>query len=114
MTSTKKKRVARKAVVSPSIEPVHGWFGLTYANYLVLSRAVLQSMPLEWQEKFVKLLGEANAACRRAGIPAPHGYRVQPVDVAGRYAKDEILHYKRAPNLFTAVEHAVLPSGQRF
>jgi len=39
-TKTKKKRGARAShvVTSPSIEPVHGWFGLTYANYLVLPR----------------------------------------------------------------------------
>lgn len=37
---------------------VHDWFSLTYANYLVMPRAVLQSMPLEWQARFVKCLLE--------------------------------------------------------
>ena len=93
-------------VVSASAEPVHAWFGLTYANYLVLPRAVLQSMPAEWQEKFVKLLEEAGDVCRRAEVPSPHGYRVQPVDAAGRYARDEVPHYRHAPKLFTEVtEH---------
>ena len=82
-------------------EPVHRWFGLTYANYLVLPRAVLQSMPAEWQEKFVKLLEEADAACERAKVPSPHGYHVQPVNGKGRYATDVVPHYRHAPNLFT-------------
>lgn len=38
--------------------PIHGWFELTYASYLVLPRVLLQEMPLEWQEKMVKLLEE--------------------------------------------------------
>lgn len=37
---------------------IHTWFGLSYANYLVVPRSVLQSMPLEWQERFVKALRE--------------------------------------------------------
>jgi hypothetical protein len=43
-------------------EPVHLWFGLTYANYLVLPRSVLQSMPQEWQAKFCTLLDELHEA----------------------------------------------------
>jgi hypothetical protein len=37
-------------------EPVHNWFGLTYANYLVVPRVLLQSAPEEWQRKFVRLM----------------------------------------------------------
>jgi hypothetical protein len=40
-------------------EAIHLWFGLSYANYLVLPRSVLQSMPDEWQKQFVLLLNEA-------------------------------------------------------
>lgn len=95
---TKKKRTK---IVDRWPSPVHTAFGLTYANYLVLPRAVLQSMPLEWQEKFVKLLGDANDACRRAGVLTAHAYRVQPVSMNGRYVRDEIPHYRHAPKLFT-------------
>ncbi len=107
-TKTKKKRGARAShvVTSPSIEPVHGWFGLTYANYLVLPRTVLQSMPPEWQEKFVKLLEEARVECKRVGVPSPHAYRVQPVGADGRYVRNEVPHYRHAPKLFAEVtEH---------
>jgi hypothetical protein len=39
-------------------EAIHTWFSLSYANYLVLPRAVLQSMPDEWQQRFVACLDE--------------------------------------------------------
>jgi hypothetical protein len=42
--------------------PVHTKFGLTYANFLVLHRAHLQSMPLEWQTRLVDLLEDLDAA----------------------------------------------------
>lgn len=42
--------------------PVHGWFGLTYANFAVVHRARLQSMPVEWQQRYVDLMEELSAA----------------------------------------------------
>jgi hypothetical protein len=91
----------KKVLVAANAKPVHAWFGLSYANYLVMPRAVLQSMPPAWQEKFVKLLAEAEAACVDAGIPGPPSYRVRAVDEEGRFTRDEIPHYRHAPNLFT-------------
>jgi hypothetical protein len=41
---------------------IHTWFSLTYSNYLVLPRTLLQSMPLEWQHRFVAQLHELDAA----------------------------------------------------
>lgn len=43
-------------------EAIHTWFNLTYSNYLVLPRSVLQSMPDEWQKRFVLCLREAEEA----------------------------------------------------
>lgn len=43
-------------------EPVHMWFGLSYSAYLVLPRSALQSMPAEWQRKFLGLVEELNGA----------------------------------------------------
>ena len=40
------------------VDAIHQFFGLSYANYLVLPRSVLQSMPDEWQRRFVKCLEE--------------------------------------------------------
>lgn len=39
-------------------EPVHGSFGLSYASYYVVPRSVLQSMPLEWQDRFIELANQ--------------------------------------------------------
>lgn len=43
-------------------EAIHTWFNLTYANYLVVPRSVLQSMPDEWQQRFVGCLEEMGTA----------------------------------------------------
>lgn len=39
--------------------PVWNWFSLSYSSYAVLPRRALCSMPVEWQERFVKLMEEA-------------------------------------------------------
>jgi hypothetical protein len=49
-------------IIREPSDAIHGWFGLTYANYLVLPRTLLQSMPDPWQEKFVGLLGQLDRA----------------------------------------------------
>lgn len=41
--------------------PVHSFFSLSYSNYLVIPRSILQEMPVEWQERFVSCLEEARA-----------------------------------------------------
>ncbi len=61
-------------------EAVHGWFGLTYSNYLVLPRTLMQSMPGLWQGRMVRLLEEIRDAY--AHIPQAASYQVQ----AGRWA----------------------------
>lgn len=43
-------------------EAIHGFFGLTYASYLVLPRVLLQSMPDEWQTAFVRLVEQLHDA----------------------------------------------------
>lgn len=50
-------------------EPVHGWFGLSYANYLTLPRSLMQSMPQPWQAKLVALLEEFHTAYRHLEWP---------------------------------------------
>lgn len=71
---------------------VHTWFGLSYANFLVLPRIVLQSMPEDWQERFVALVEEAE---HTFACPAPYAYRVSAVDEHGRFVKDPTPHYNR-------------------
>lgn len=63
--------------LTPAADPdaVHTWFSLSYSNYLVLPRTLMQSMPGEWQSSMVKLLDEMNAAF--AHIKHPEDYHVQ-------------------------------------
>lgn len=58
-------------------EPVHTWFELTYANYLVLPRSVLQSMPAWWQRRFVEMLEQLHGAYGQLDWP---DYEVEAVD----------------------------------
>lgn len=54
---------------------VHTWFSLTYANYLVVPRTLLQSMPKDWQARFVVLLDELGDAFDH--IPQADSYDVR-------------------------------------
>ena len=74
-------------------EDIHEWFGLSYCNYLVLQRALLQSMPGDWQHRFVECLREIEAAY--AHLPVPSRYSVQARGEGGRFMKDPIPHYNR-------------------
>ncbi|MEU3851763.1 hypothetical protein [Streptomyces sp. NPDC029554] len=59
----------------PTDGPIHGWFSLSYSNYLVLHRTLLQSMPIEWQERMVACLEELREAYRH--IEQPEGFKVE-------------------------------------
>jgi hypothetical protein len=56
--------------VQPQPLDIHTWFSLTYANYLVLPRSVLQSMPEDWQHRFTALLEEMDTAFGHLDWPA--------------------------------------------
>ncbi|MFC9497704.1 hypothetical protein [Streptomyces sp. NPDC056982] len=56
------------------IDAIHRHFGLSYANYLVLPRTLLQSMPDEWQAQFVALLDAMHDAF--AHVPQADAYEV--------------------------------------
>ena len=76
------------------IQPIHEWFGLTYSNYLVLPRSILQSMPVDWQDRFVSCLREADEAVSGMG-DMPDQYTVQARDGAGRFIHDDSSDYSR-------------------
>lgn len=71
-------------------DPVHIWFGLTYCAYFVMPRLALQAMPLEWQERFVALMDEAD----EMGLETPE-YSVNRRDEKGRFIKDPWVNYRR-------------------
>jgi hypothetical protein len=79
-------------------EPIHLWFSLTYANYLVMPRSVLQSMPQEWQAKFCALLDEAHEAFGH--LDWPH-YAVNVREADGKFGRDQIPHYNRGRTRLT-------------
>lgn len=72
-------------------EPIHAWFGLTYAKYLVLPRSILQSMPIAWQRDFVKLLEQLDTNCINMGIETPD-YSVS-AKKDGKFVRDPYRDY---------------------
>lgn len=73
--------------------PIHKWFELSYANYLTIPRTALQSMPNEWQAKFVALLNELDDTLDWR--PSEGCYYVQLRDGRGRYMADPLADYQR-------------------
>ena len=82
------------------MESIHGWFELTYADYLAIPRSVLQSMPDEWQNRFVACLEELDEhfEWRRSGC------WVKFKDRRGRFMRDELANYNRGRRRFTPAE----------
>lgn len=74
-------------------EPIHNWFELTYAQYLTIPRSVLQSMPTEWQIRFVNCLKELDSAIDWR--PKDGRYWVKLKDNRGRYIEDPLMDYER-------------------
>lgn len=52
-------------------ESLHEWFGLSYASWLTIPRSVLQSMPAEWQHRFLMCLEEMDTQCADHGVDLP-------------------------------------------
>lgn len=96
----KEKNTEGVAFIYKESEPVHLYFGLTYSSYQVLPRSILQSAPLWWQKRFVKLMEELDAMCE--GLPnMPGTYAVQPRDDKGRFTKDPYCDYDRGRRKIT-------------
>lgn len=75
-------------------EAVHGFFELTYANYLVLHRSALQSMPPKWQREFVALVQDMDD---RIEWPdnMPSRWCISARDEHGKFMRDPVPHYNR-------------------
>ena len=83
--------IEQQAAPNPySDGPIWNAFGLGRAAYLVVPRRTLQSMPLDWQKKFVALMDEAHAALPAAAFPE---YSVQRKE-AGRFVTDPLREYR--------------------
>lgn len=77
-------------------------FGLSYSNYLVLNRSLLQSMPVKWQKHFVACLEEFEAATWNTDT-AP-SFQVQACNLEGQYIIDPVLHYDRGRTVIELLE----------
>lgn len=74
-------------------EPIHGFFGVSYAHHLVLPRSVLQSMPQEWQARFVACLEELDDTIDWR--PSEGGWWVTFKDKKGKFRPDPLNDYER-------------------
>lgn len=80
-------------VIEPPPERVHNWFELSYAQYLALPRSVLQSMPDEWQERFIRCMEELDETIDWR--PKEGRYWVYLRDKNGRRIEDPLGDYER-------------------
>lgn len=92
--------------IDPRDDAIHGWFSLSYASYLTIPRSVLQSMPGEWQERFVALLGEMEARCYAHGVSWPTT-EVRVRGERGKFLIDPLRDYERGRrNVFAETSDA--------
>lgn len=101
------------AWINEDDEPVHLWFSLSYANYLVLHRSLMQSMPAEWQRRMVRCLFELDDAFRH--VDKPDSFLVQARnDSSGKFVKDPIPPYNRGRTFIQPIfrESAVAEGAQ--
>lgn len=74
-------------------EPIHDWFELSYSNYLVLPRSILQSAPVEWQRRFVTCLHELKSSVYHLDVN--DNYTVLLKDGNGHFTSDPYSDYQR-------------------
>lgn len=78
---------------------VHTFFGLTYANYAVFRRSMLQSMPTNWQHRFTELIREMDDFFGNPNIP--QSCSVSWFGENGKFTKDPVPNYNRGRTRLT-------------
>jgi hypothetical protein len=81
---------------------IHEWFELSYSQYLTIPRSVLQSMPEEWQERFVECLNQLDESIEWR--PENGRYWVRLKDEKGRYVHDPLMDYQRGRRVIPLIE----------
>jgi hypothetical protein len=71
---------------------IHGWFELSYAQYLTIPRSIMEAMPHEWQERMVKCLNELDETYRWR--PPEGRYWVRLKNDKGQYVSDPLMQYR--------------------
>lgn len=84
---------------------IHNWFELSYAQYLTIPRSVLQSMPDEWQQRFVKCLEELDETIDWR--PKSGRYWVKLKDDDGKYVHDDLMDYERGRRKIPHIENII-------
>jgi hypothetical protein len=92
-------------VFTGQCQAIHRFFGLSYANYLVLPRTILQSMPDEWQARFVAMLQEVDDYLG----DYPNSYEVRLRDDSGRYVRDDLADYERGRRIIPEKDRSPTP-----
>lgn len=72
---------------------IHDFFGLSYSTHLVLPRVLLQSMPEEWQARFVKLMEEYYSATREVEQPEHYIVKAATQHEAWEVAGEQLGEY---------------------
>ncbi len=75
-------------------DPIHTWFELSYASYLVLPRSVLQSLPTTLQLQLVDALDAIEEHLYPASVPPYGTYSVNLRDKRGEFIKDPLCQYE--------------------
>jgi hypothetical protein len=79
-------------------DPIHMWFSLSYASYVVIPRTVLQSCSRETQLAVVRafeLVQKEEQTNRGQNWPGDADVSVNLRDENGRFIKDPLADYKR-------------------
>jgi hypothetical protein len=79
------------------LDAVHGWFELTYAQYLTVPRSLLETMPQEWQRRFVQCLQELDQTFDWR--PKSGRYWVALKDGQGKMRADPFREYRHPDRL---------------
>lgn len=92
-------RKAPEETIVDSSEPIHEWFNLSYASYLVVPRSILQSCSIPNQQALVKALDAIYDECS-ANMENhwPHEADIQvklKSVVTGKLIKDDLADYDR-------------------
>jgi hypothetical protein len=82
--------IINKKSYRSELTPIHNYFELSYAQYIAIPRTVLQSMPTEWQVRFVECMTELDEL-----IDWRQNYWVYLRDDKGRFMSDPLADYQR-------------------
>ena len=72
------------------VDAIHTHFSLSYANYLVLPRTLLQSMPDAWQTRFVRMLDQLESAFQHVEMPEAYKVDAATEHIVGEMSETQL------------------------